>query len=66
MKSESSFSPSYPFSPIILARTRPDGYHALSLCSIDTRADIVVTSLGSDEGVEAVYAQLFGGQEVRA
>jgi hypothetical protein len=29
-----------------------------------TRADIVVTSLGSDEAVEEVYAELFGGQEV--
>jgi len=28
------------------------------------RADIVVTSLGSDEAVEEVYAELFGGQEV--
>jgi hypothetical protein len=30
----------------------------------DIRADIVVTSLGSDEAVEEVYAELFGGQEV--
>jgi len=38
--------------------------HAVSSSYTDSRADIVVTSLGSDEGVEAVYAQLFGGQEV--
>lgn len=30
----------------------------------DNRADIVVTSLGSDEAVEEVYGELFGGQEV--
>jgi hypothetical protein len=27
-------------------------------------ADIVLTSLGSDEAVESVYAELFAGQEV--
>jgi hypothetical protein len=36
----------------------------LDLRITDIRADIVVTSLGSDEAVEEVYAELFGGQEV--
>lgn len=31
---------------------------------LTNRADIVVTSLSSDEAVEEVYKQLFGGQEV--
>jgi len=48
---------------------RSEGNATLHAClrrknRIDTSADLILTSLGSDEAVEEVYGKLFKGQEV--